>query len=98
MNQKAGGKCLEPMRCIGEKKNLELAIEANRGAALLTGQDNRAMLSIRLAKEPLLAIADSAPYRANANGKSQAIFWTSTQVLKFPLRHKNGGLDVSPLS
>ena len=35
---------------IGEKKNLELAVEANRGLNAMTGQDNRAMLSIRLAR------------------------------------------------
>jgi VCBS repeat-containing protein len=35
---------------IGEKKDLELAVEANRGLNAMTGQDNRAMLSIRLAR------------------------------------------------
>jgi hypothetical protein len=35
---------------IGEKNNLELAVEANRGLNAMTGQDNRAMLSIRLAQ------------------------------------------------
>jgi hypothetical protein len=35
---------------IGEKNNLELAVEANRGVTVFTGQDNRAMLSIRLAR------------------------------------------------
>jgi VCBS repeat-containing protein len=35
---------------IGENNNLELAVEANRGLTAMTGQDNRAMLSIRLAQ------------------------------------------------
>jgi hypothetical protein len=35
---------------IGEKKDLELAVEANRGLNAMIGQDNRAMLSIRLAR------------------------------------------------
>ncbi|MCO4090645.1 MAG: hypothetical protein HEQ34_01665 [Sphingorhabdus sp.] len=35
---------------IGENNNLELAVEANRGLTAMTGKDNRAMLSIRLAQ------------------------------------------------
>jgi len=35
---------------IGDKNNLELAVEAKRGASGFAGQDNRAMLSIRLAQ------------------------------------------------
>ncbi|WP_344672474.1 SdrD B-like domain-containing protein, partial [Sphingorhabdus rigui] len=35
---------------LGNKNNLELAVEANRGLNAMTRQDNRAMLSIRLAQ------------------------------------------------
>ncbi|MEY3622770.1 MAG: hypothetical protein RLZZ407_329 [Pseudomonadota bacterium] len=35
---------------LGNKNNLELAVEANRGLSAMTRQDNRAMLSIRLAQ------------------------------------------------
>ena len=35
---------------LGNKNNLELAVEANRGFNAMTRQDNRAMLSIRLAQ------------------------------------------------
>jgi hypothetical protein len=35
---------------LGQKNNLELAVEANRGLNAMARQDNRAMLSIRLAQ------------------------------------------------
>lgn len=35
---------------LGQKNNLELAVEANRGLNAMTRQDNRAKLSIRLAQ------------------------------------------------